>query len=80
MSAEISWPEKTRDIRHVVMDSTCWEGFEHREGDIFVATFGKSGSTWTQQIVAKIAKADRFAAEHLTPECAHWLKTGEMAA
>ena len=26
----------------------------------------------------EIAKADEVAAKHLTPDCAHWLKTGEM--
>jgi hypothetical protein len=29
---------------------------------------------------AEIARCDEVAAEHLTPECAHWLKTGEMEA
>jgi aryl sulfotransferase len=27
---------------------------------------------------AEIAKCDRLAAANLTPDCAHWLKTGEM--
>ena len=29
-------------------------------------------------LVAEIAKADEVAARNLPPECAHWLKTGEL--
>jgi aryl sulfotransferase len=28
--------------------------------------------------VEEIAKADEVAARNLTPDCAHWLKTGEL--
>jgi aryl sulfotransferase len=54
MTAETTWPEKTRDVQNVVMDSTCWDRFEVREGDVYVATFGKCGSTWTEQIVTQL--------------------------
>ena len=38
--------------RHVDWDSGRWEGFEARDGDIYVCTCYKSGTTWTQMIVS----------------------------
>jgi aryl sulfotransferase len=48
------WPRKTREIQNFLMDSTRWNGFEFRDGDIVVATWSKSGTTWTQQIVSQL--------------------------
>jgi aryl sulfotransferase len=48
------WPVKRRDIFNHHMDSTIWNDFEFREGDIVVATYGKSGTTWMQQIVLQL--------------------------
>jgi len=36
------------------MDSTRWDGFAYRDGDIVIATWAKSGTTWMQQIVAQL--------------------------
>ena len=36
------------------MDSTRWDHFTHRPGDIFVCTPPKCGTTWTQTIVASL--------------------------
>jgi aryl sulfotransferase len=41
----------TRPYRSAVMDSSRWDGFQPRAGDIVVATFPKCGTTWTQRIV-----------------------------
>jgi aryl sulfotransferase len=47
-------PRKTRDIHNHHMDSTIWDDFLFRDSDVIIATYGKSGTTWTQQIVGQI--------------------------
>ena len=41
------------------LDSTRWEGFRPRDGDIVIATSYKAGTTWTQAIVANLLFADQ---------------------
>jgi aryl sulfotransferase len=41
-------------VQNAVMDSTRWDRFVHRPGDIFVCTPPKCGTTWTQAIVASL--------------------------
>jgi len=47
-------PRKTRDIHNHHIDSTVWDDFRFRDDDIVIATYAKSGTTWTQQIVAQL--------------------------
>jgi aryl sulfotransferase len=48
-------PDSARAIvQNAVMDSTRWDRFTHRPGDIFVCTPPKCGTTWTQTIVASL--------------------------
>jgi aryl sulfotransferase len=47
-------PRKTREIQNVIIDSTRWNAFKFRNDDIVIATYGKSGTTWTQQIVGEL--------------------------
>jgi aryl sulfotransferase len=50
----IKWPQKTRDNRTAICDSTRWNWFKFRDGDVVVATFAKTGTTWTQQVVGHL--------------------------
>jgi aryl sulfotransferase len=36
------------------MDSTRWNDFAFRDGDIVIATWAKSGTTWMQQIISQL--------------------------
>ena len=47
-------PRKTRELMNHHMDSTVWNDFAFRDDDIVVATYAKSGTTWTQQIVGQL--------------------------
>ena len=54
ITAKTRWPKKTREIRTAIVDSTRWNAFRFRDGDIVIDTFGKAGTTWTQQIVGQL--------------------------
>ena len=71
MDADIAWPRKTREIHNHHMDSTIWNRFAFRDGDVVVATYGKSGTTWTQQIVSQILFGG--ATDIVVPEMSPWL-------
>jgi aryl sulfotransferase len=51
---EIRWPDKTREFHNHHFDSTVWNDFKFRDGDIIIGTYAKSGTTWTQQIVGQL--------------------------
>lgn len=54
MTQPREWPEKRREIQTRVCDSTRWNGFPFRDDDVIVATYAKTGTTWTQQIVGQL--------------------------
>lgn len=62
-----AWPQKTREIQSAVSDSTRWNEFRFRNDDIVIATYAKTGTTWTQQIVGEFifcgARTALFAGE-----------------
>ena len=45
---------KTRELQNHHMDSTLWNDFPFRDGDVIVGTYAKTGTTWTQQIVGQL--------------------------
>jgi aryl sulfotransferase len=49
-----AWPVKTRELHSHHFDSTAWNDFAFRDGDVVIGTYAKSGTTWTQQIVAQL--------------------------
>ena len=51
---DIVWPKKSREIQNQHMDSTVWNSVNFRDTDIVIATYPKSGTTWSQQIVAQL--------------------------
>lgn len=50
----IAWPVKARELHNHHFDSTIWNDLRFRDDDIVIATYAKSGTTWTQQIVAQL--------------------------
>lgn len=50
----VAWPRKSRELHNHHFDSTAWNDFRFRDDDIVIATYAKSGTTWTQQIVAQL--------------------------
>jgi aryl sulfotransferase len=53
-SVSPQWPVKTSETQNHHMDSTRWNNFQYRPDDIVIASWGKSGTTWTQQIVSQL--------------------------
>jgi aryl sulfotransferase len=49
-----SFPHKTRELQNHHFDSTVWNDFRFRDDDIVISTYGKSGTTWMQQIVGQL--------------------------
>jgi aryl sulfotransferase len=53
-TTEHAWPKKRREMHNHHMDSTVWNDFRFRDDDVVIATYAKSGTTWTQQIVSQL--------------------------
>ena len=67
----LSGPVKTREVESNHFDSKVWNDFNFRDDDVIIGTYGKSGTTWMQQIVSQLL----FDAEESLPvsEMSHWV-------
>ncbi|WP_026147886.1 sulfotransferase domain-containing protein [Robiginitomaculum antarcticum] len=54
MADTLSWPKKSRELCNHHFDSTIWNDLKIRDDDIIISTYGKSGTTWTQQMIAQM--------------------------
>jgi aryl sulfotransferase len=54
MNQTAELPVKTRELHNHHMDSTIWNEFQFRDGDVIIGTWAKSGTTWMQQIVGQL--------------------------
>jgi len=54
MPEQTVWPTKIRELHSHHFDSTIWNDFRFRDDDVVIATYGKSGTTWVQQIVSQL--------------------------
>ena len=50
----VTLPQKTRELHNHHFDSTVWNDFKFRDGDVVIGTYAKSGTTWVQQIVGQL--------------------------
>jgi aryl sulfotransferase len=66
---EPKWPQKTREFHNHHFDTTVWNGFQFRDDDIVIATYAKTGTTWTQQIIAQLLfdNADELPVADMSP-------------
>lgn len=66
-SAQITWPQKQREMVEWVVDSRPWNDLQFRDGDIVVCTWSKAGTTWMQQILGQLifdAGQDIYGPDH----------------
>lgn len=68
-----------RTYRTYYMDSTHWQGYQPRDGDIVISTPGKSGTTWMQRIVSVLVLQDTRLPEPLM-QVSPWLDCGFFPA
>jgi aryl sulfotransferase len=49
-----AWNESPSTVQNHSLDSTRWSELRHRAGDIVLASWGKTGTTWVQQILGQL--------------------------
>ena len=65
----MQFPRKTREFHNHHFDSTVWNDIKFRDDDVVIATYAKSGTTWTQQIVGQLlyGAADDLPVAEISP-------------
>jgi aryl sulfotransferase len=53
-----AWGDIPLVVRNHTLDSTRWDSFVPRDGDVIIANWGKSGTTWLQQIASELILGD----------------------
>jgi len=66
-------PEVTRIYQNHHLDSTRWSGFQPRDGDIIVTTSYKSGTTFTQCILASLILGEIESLAKVEDEVSPWI-------
>jgi aryl sulfotransferase len=56
-----------REARSRIFDSALWADYAPRADDIFIATFPKAGTTWTQRIVSMLVSGSAQPAPIVSP-------------
>jgi len=52
---KVKYLPRSQDYRgHPLIDSSRWDEFQPRDGDVIISTSYKAGTTWTQTIIANI--------------------------
>jgi aryl sulfotransferase len=59
-------PQRVRTYRHHHLDSTRWDSYRPRAGDVIISTSYKSGTTWMQRIMSLLVFGNRPLTEDLT--------------
>jgi aryl sulfotransferase len=67
MTEAVVWQKKTRELHDHHFDSTIWNVFRFRDVDIIIATYAKSGTTWTQQMVAQLLFGPDLGVAEMSP-------------
>ena len=66
-------PAITRLYQNHHLDSSRWEGYQPRDGDIIVTTSYKAGTTFTQCILMSLIHGGVHTLQHLEEEISPWI-------
>ena len=58
MKREALLPQRTRTYKNHALDSTAWDYYQPRAGDVIITTALKAGTTWMQTIVGNLIFQD----------------------
>jgi aryl sulfotransferase len=67
-------PKRTATYHGPITDSTRWDGFDLRAGDVFICTPPKCGTTWSQNIICMMLQG-KVAFEGSLGKISPWLES-----